>query len=123
MVMVQHVHSSRRLPFCTCVFLPLLNLTAKQKLNNFFDSILVDYSTFSNGCSLLLACHAFLNYVLYTELKMCLIKIVFVKQEKFPFVEEKLQALKGTEELGFQAVVMPNKFSLEFLYNAVSCRN
>ena len=38
-------------------------------------------------------------------------KSVFAQQEKFPFVEEKLQTLKGTEELGFQAVVMP--FNLE----------
>lgn len=31
---------------------------------------------------------------------------VFIKQEKFPFAEEELQTLKGTEELGFQTVVM-----------------
>ncbi len=37
---------------------------------------------------------------------LCLITTVFVKQEKFPFVEEELQTLTGTEELGFQAVVM-----------------
>lgn len=30
----------------------------------------------------------------------------FVKQEKLPFVEEKLQTLAGTEELGLQAVVI-----------------
>lgn len=31
--------------------------------------------------------------------------LLFAEQEKFPFVEEKLKTLKGTEELGFQAVV------------------
>lgn len=35
-----------------------------------------------------------------------LIKTVFLEQEKFPLAEEKLKALKGTEEFGFQAVVM-----------------
>lgn len=30
---------------------------------------------------------------------------LFSVQEKFPFVEEKLKTPKGTEELGFQAVV------------------
>jgi len=36
-----------------------------------------------------------------------LIEIVFIEQEKFPSVEEELQTLKGTEELGFQTVVKP----------------
>lgn len=48
-----------------------------------------------------------MNDVFYIRLKMSfLIKFVFVKQEKFPFTEEKFKAFKGTEELGFQAVVM-----------------
>ena len=34
------------------------------------------------------------------------IKTFFVKQEKFPFAEEKLQTFKGIEELGFQAMVI-----------------
>lgn len=42
----------------------------------------------------------------------------FVKQEKFPFAEEKLQTLKGAEELGFQAMV--NSF-LRSVWNFISC--
>lgn len=66
---------------------------------------------------------SFPNCVSCTELKIwCLIRTVFVKQEKFPFVEEKLQTLKGTEELGFQAVVMPLYVQYGSLHHVVSCR-
>lgn len=96
--------ASRKFLFAPVPFLPLLILNAKHCKHGSFP-----------------------NDTLYIELKIsCLIKSVFAKQEKFPVAEEKLKALKGTEELGFKAVVMLFFFfwvESDYWFHDVPCWN
>lgn len=116
MVMVQLVHSKQKIAVAPVPFLSLSSLSKTLLENSIFDRTRVDYPTFFFFFKWM-----FVVASMTWSSKFCVMNktesnlsdryyffcfFLFPEQEELPFVEEKLQTLKGTEELGFQAVVI-----------------